>query len=205
LPDVTVIERRNMNVWEDQAARTAVVNSGRRRLLDSGLLTEACVSFPVLSALAEGYEVFVVADICRGLTKASHDLALRRMEAAGARVTSWIQGLLELQRDEAAKFLVEVPAIFLEHLNPTQATAYRLADNKLTDRSTWDDVKVATQLKELSELALDFDIEATGFEPPDIDFRIQSLDELDAAETALGPRVLCRRGAQEARLDANVG
>lgn len=99
LPDVTVIERRNMNVWEDQAARTAVVNSGRRRLLVSGLLTEACVSFPELSALAEGYEVFVVADTCEGLTKASHNLALRRMEAAGARVTSWIQVLLELQRD----------------------------------------------------------------------------------------------------------
>jgi nicotinamidase-related amidase len=53
----------------------------------------------VLSALAEGYEIFVVADTCGGLTKVSHDLALRRMEAAGARMTSWIQVLLELQRD----------------------------------------------------------------------------------------------------------
>lgn len=99
LPGVPVIERRNMNLWEDEAARTAVVNTGRRRLLVSGLLTEACVSFPVLSALAEGYEVFVVADACGGLTNVSHDLALRRMEAAGARTTSWIQVLLELQRD----------------------------------------------------------------------------------------------------------
>jgi nicotinamidase-related amidase len=114
LPGVTVIERRNMNVWEDQAARMAVVNSGRRRLLVSGLLTEACVSFPVLSAVAEGYEVFVVADTCGGLTTTSHDLALRRMEAAGARMTSWIQVLLEFQRDwtrhetyDAARAIVE--------------------------------------------------------------------------------------------------
>ena len=99
LPAVAVIERRNMNLWEDEAAREAVVNTGCRRLLVSGLLTEACVSFRVLSALAEGYEVFVVADACGGLTTASHDLALRRMEAAGARMTSWIQVLLELQRD----------------------------------------------------------------------------------------------------------
>lgn len=99
LPNVPVIERRNMNLWEDDAARSAVTATDRRRLLVCGLLTEACVSFPVLSALAESYDVFVVGDACGGLTAASHDLALRRMEAAGARMTSWIQVLLELQRD----------------------------------------------------------------------------------------------------------
>ena len=99
LPGIQSIERRNMNIWEDEAVRSAVVKTQRRRLLISGLLTEACVSFPVLSALAEGYEVFVVGDACGGLTIASHELALRRMEAAGARMTSWIQVLLELQRD----------------------------------------------------------------------------------------------------------
>src|SRR3984885_4611883 len=114
LPGLKSIERRNMNVWEDEAARTAILNTQRRRLLVSGLLTEACVSFPVLSALAEGFEVFVVADACGGITAASHELGLRRMEAAGARMTSWIQVLLELQRDwtrhetyDAARAIVE--------------------------------------------------------------------------------------------------
>ena len=89
-------------------------------------------------------------------------------------------------RYEAAKFLglVQVPVIFLDHLTETQAKAYQLADNKLTDRSTWDDNKVALQLKELSDMALDFDIEAIGFELPELDFRIQSLDEPDAADRA---------------------
>jgi nicotinamidase-related amidase len=114
LPGLKSIERRNMNVWEDEAARTAILNTQRRRLLVSGLLTEACVSFPVLSALSEGFEVFVVADACGGITASSHELALRRMEAAGARMTSWIQVLLELQRDwtrhetyDAARAIVE--------------------------------------------------------------------------------------------------
>ncbi len=99
LPDVSVIDRRSMNVWEDDAAHTAVKQAERRTLLVSGMLTEACVTFAVLSAIAEGYEVHVVGDACGGLTPASHDLALRRMEKAGARMTSWIQVLLELQRD----------------------------------------------------------------------------------------------------------
>ena len=89
-------------------------------------------------------------------------------------------------RWEASKLvgLSHVPVIFLDHLTEAQAKAYMLADNKLTDRSTWDDVKVATQLRELSELALEFDIEATGFEPPEIDLRIQSLEDTDAADRA---------------------
>jgi ParB/RepB/Spo0J family partition protein len=99
-------------------------------------------------------------------------------------------------RYEAAKLLAleHVPVISLEHLSKAQAQAYMLADNKLTDRSSWDDEALALQLKELTELALDFDIEAIGFEPPEIDLRIQSLDTTpeDAAdnfEIASGPVV----------------
>ena len=99
VPDVPVMERHNMNLWDDEGVRSAIVSTGRRRLLVSGLLTEACVSFAVLSALTDSYEVAVVADACGGLTPVSHELALRRMQAAGAMMTSWIQVLLELQRD----------------------------------------------------------------------------------------------------------
>lgn len=57
------------------------------------------MSFPVLSALREGYEVFVVAYTWGRITPVSHELALRRLEEAGAHLTSWIQVLLEFQRD----------------------------------------------------------------------------------------------------------
>lgn len=99
LQNVTPIERRNMNLWEDDAVRGAITATGKRTLVIAGMLTEACVSFPVLSALAEGYQVYVVADACGGLTPTSHDLALRRMASAGAVMTSWLQLLLEFQRD----------------------------------------------------------------------------------------------------------
>jgi nicotinamidase-related amidase len=99
LPSVKAIERKHMNAWEDDTARNAVVAAGRQRLIVAGFLTEACVSFPALSALGEGFDVFVAADACGGLTPASHELALRRLEQAGARLTSWIQVLLEFQRD----------------------------------------------------------------------------------------------------------
>jgi DNA modification methylase len=103
-------------------------------------------------------------------------------------------------RYEAAKLLglEKIPIVSLDHLTETQARAYLLADNKLSDRSTWDDNKLAIQLKELSDLVLDFDIEAIGFEPPEIDLRIQSLDSAledadDRFELSTGP-VVSRTG-----------
>jgi nicotinamidase-related amidase len=114
LPAQPVLDRRTMNVWEDDAVRGAIEATGRRKLLFSGMLTEACVSLPVLCAQAAGYDAFVVADACGGLSATGHDMALRRMEQAGARLTSWAQVLLELQRDwtrhatyDAARAIVE--------------------------------------------------------------------------------------------------
>lgn len=114
LGDIATIERRSMNVWEDETVRAAIVATGRRTLLFAGLLTEACVSFPALSTLSEGYDVFVVGDACGGMAIDSHQLALQRLQAAGANLTSWMQVLLELQRDwsrhetyEGARAIVE--------------------------------------------------------------------------------------------------
>jgi nicotinamidase-related amidase len=82
LPSVKAIERRSMNVWEDDTARNAVIATSRKRLIIAGFLTEACVSFPALSALKDGFEVFVVGDACGGLTPQSHEFALRRFGAS---------------------------------------------------------------------------------------------------------------------------
>jgi DNA modification methylase len=82
-------------------------------------------------------------------------------------------------RLEAAKLLglTQVPTICLDHLDEVRSAAYMLADNKFTDISSWDDVVLAENLKELSHLSLDFPLEATGFETSEIDLKILSLGE----------------------------
>lgn len=109
-----VIDRKTMNIWEDPAVLSAIEATGRRRLLFSGMLTEACITFPVLCAQASDYQAYVVADACGGLTLSSHELALQRMRSSGASMTSWLQVLLELQRDwtrqdtyQAARGIIE--------------------------------------------------------------------------------------------------
>ncbi|WP_373991945.1 isochorismatase family protein [Duganella sp. BuS-21] len=95
-------------------AKAAIEATGRGKLIVSGMLTEACISFAVLSALEAGYECYVVGDACGGPTVAGRDLALQRMASNGAQLSSWLQVLLELQRDwtrhdtyDAARAVVE--------------------------------------------------------------------------------------------------
>ena len=73
----------------------------------------------------------------------------------------------------------EVPTICLEHLSSAQAKAYMIADNKLTDNSSWDENLLAQSLKALSELDLDFELDAIGFEMAEIDLYIEQLDVSD--------------------------
>ena len=70
----------------------------------------------------------------------------------------------------------EVPTLCLDHLSPAQARAFMIADNRLAEIADWDDRLLAQQLKELSEIVLDFNIEDTGFEIGEIDLRIMALD-----------------------------
>jgi ParB-like chromosome segregation protein Spo0J len=70
----------------------------------------------------------------------------------------------------------KVPTICLDHLSEAQAKACMIADNRLTENSTWDDRLLAEQLKGLSELELNFSLDVTGFEMGEIDLRIESLE-----------------------------
>lgn len=76
----------------------------------------------------------------------------------------------------------DVPTITLEHLTPLQIQAFRIADNQLNACSTWDSRLLGQQLKTLSEAELDFDLDAIGFDLPEIDLRIQALDDLAEEE-----------------------
>lgn len=94
-------DRTSINSWEDVEFKKAVVATGRKKLIMTALWTEACLTFPALDAIREGYEVYVVADAVGGTSVAAHEVALRRVEQAGAKLISKTQLYCELQRDWA--------------------------------------------------------------------------------------------------------
>lgn len=92
-------DRTTINSWEDVEFKKAVEETGRKKLVMTALWTEACLTFPALDALAEGYEVYVPVDAVGGTSVAAHEAALRRIEQAGGKMISVPQLFCELQRD----------------------------------------------------------------------------------------------------------
>lgn len=95
------IDRTSMNTWEDEAAYNAIVGTGKQKLILAGLWTGVCIVGPALSALTEGYEVFVITDACGDVSAEAHERAVQRMVHAGVKPVTSVQYLLELQRDWA--------------------------------------------------------------------------------------------------------
>ncbi len=106
LENIEVFDRTTINAWEDVEFRKAVEATGRRKLVMTALWTEACLTFPTLDALREGYDVYPVVDAVGGTSVEAHLTALRRVEQAGAQLVSIPQLLCELQRDWARKATV---------------------------------------------------------------------------------------------------
>ena len=115
-PDQKPIDRTFINTWEDKKVVDVVKKTGRKQLVLAALYTEICLAMPTLQALAEGYDVFIVTDASGGVTAEAHDMAVRRMVAAGAVPITWLAVLGEWQRDWARETTaVGVAGVVAEH------------------------------------------------------------------------------------------
>jgi nicotinamidase-related amidase len=100
LPDAPFIPRPGqINAWDNEDFVKAVKATGRKQLIIAGVVTEVCVAFPALSAIAEGYEVFVVTDASGTFNEVTRHSAWDRMSAAGAQLMTWFGLACELHRD----------------------------------------------------------------------------------------------------------
>lgn len=100
-PGQKLFDRTTMNTWEDEAVIGEVNRIGKERLVMAGLWTSVCIVGPALSALEQGYDVYVITDASGDITEEAHERAVARMVQAGAKPITSLQYLLELQRDWA--------------------------------------------------------------------------------------------------------
>jgi nicotinamidase-related amidase len=100
-PKNPMIDRTTMNTWEDGRITDRVNQIGKQKIVFAGLWTSVCIVGPTLSALDQGFEVYVIADACGDISDEAHERAMTRMTQAGARPMTSLQYLLELQRDWA--------------------------------------------------------------------------------------------------------
>jgi nicotinamidase-related amidase len=100
-PQHVMLDRTSMNTWEDAAVIQRVNAIGKQRIVLAGLWTSVCIVGPALSALDQGFEVFILCDACGDVSAEAHNRAVDRMVQAGAQPMTALQYLLELQRDWA--------------------------------------------------------------------------------------------------------
>ena len=99
-PDAPYIARPGqINAWDNEDFVKAVKATGKKQLIIAGVVTEVCVAFPALSALAEDFDVFVVTDASGTFNQLTRDSALDRMSQAGAQLMTWFGASCELHRD----------------------------------------------------------------------------------------------------------
>ena len=119
-PDQKTINRTFINCWEDRRVVEAVKKTGRKKLVMAALWTEMCLAMPAIHAMGDGYDVYVVTDASGGVSPEAHDMAVRRMAAAGAQPITWLGLAGELQRDWArTERLGEVAQLFVDHAGAT--------------------------------------------------------------------------------------
>jgi nicotinamidase-related amidase len=100
-PNHTSIDRTSMNSWLDANFRKAIQATGRKKIVIAGLWTEACVMFPTLDMLKEGFEIYIPADACGDISPEAHQRAMDRAVQAGAVPITSLQYVFELQQDWA--------------------------------------------------------------------------------------------------------
>jgi nicotinamidase-related amidase len=100
-PGQQLLDRTSMNTWEDVAVIQEINKIGKKRLVFCGLWTSVCIVGPTLSALDQGFEVYVISDACGDISDEAHERAMDRMIQAGVRPMTSLQYMLELQRDWA--------------------------------------------------------------------------------------------------------
>ena len=102
LSGIEPIDRTSMNAFEDRAFSEAVKKTGRKRLIVGGLHTEICLTFAVVQALKNGYDVMFVTDAVGGRSQVAHRTAIERMAHAGAVPNTALAVTTELFRDWAS-------------------------------------------------------------------------------------------------------
>ncbi len=99
-PDAPYVARPGqINAWDNEDFVAAIKKTGRKQLIIAGVVTDVCVAFPALSAIAEGFDVFVVTDASGTFDKTVPQAAWARMNAAGVQLMNWFSVACELHRD----------------------------------------------------------------------------------------------------------
>ena len=111
-----VIEREGqINAWDSLEFRNAIKKTGRKKIIMAGIVTDVCLLFPALSAVAEGYDVYAVIDASGTWNKTVQEVTIHRLSQAGVKVTTWASVLAEIMNDWRSEHGENLGQVLAEH------------------------------------------------------------------------------------------
>ncbi len=117
LPDIPVIERLGeINAWDNAEFKQAIEAADRKKIIMAGIVTDVCLAFPAISAVAEGYDVYAVIDASGTWDPIISQAAMHRMTQAGVKVVTWAAVLAEIMRDWRSEKGNELGCILADRL-----------------------------------------------------------------------------------------
>jgi nicotinamidase-related amidase len=121
-----------INAWDSPEFKAAIEATGRKKIIMAGIVTDVCLLFPALSAVAEGYDVYAVIDASGTWDEVTRDAAMLRMSQAGVKVTTWASVLAEVMHDWRSKHGYPLGGVLGEHTAyGTVYEGYLASQNKI--------------------------------------------------------------------------
>ena len=116
LPEAPIINRVIINAWDDTKFKSAVEQTGRKKLIMAGVTGDVCLTFPAISALADGYDVYAVMDAAGVINQQSMFAAMFRMSQAGVKIANTNMVIAELQKDWSLPTGADTGAAYGKHV-----------------------------------------------------------------------------------------
>ena len=108
LHDISVIERTTVNAWDDGRVSDAIKKVNRNKLIMTGISTDVCLTFPAITAVGKGYDVYAVIDASGAFTVKQGELGMARMLQAGVKTVAYSNVIVEMLKDNASPLAMEV-------------------------------------------------------------------------------------------------
>ena len=108
LKGIPVIQRTTVNAWDDQKVSDAIEKTKRKKLIMTGISTDVCLTFPAVTAVGKGYDVYGVVDASGAFTVKQGELAVARMMQAGVKVVGYSNVVVEMLKDNSSPKAEEV-------------------------------------------------------------------------------------------------
>src|SRR5437764_55849 len=99
LPGIEIIDRSSVNAFDDARVASAILATGRKKLIFAGISLEVCAALPAITAVSKGLDAYVAVDASGTFSETKRQAGLLRMQQAGVILSDYATLMVEILKD----------------------------------------------------------------------------------------------------------